>query len=353
MASSFLAGPEFAATLDAVGAIAYCADVDGTLLRLNSLAEGELGWRSSEVSGKQPATLWHDPAELSASRERNAARLASRENDSVKLSWLELLRTDSGGDRDWTFARRDGSQFRATLILRPILDLDRRPAGYLGTILPARSGLPWNPPRSAPPATESRRSTDRSYDDAIEGVIAHVVRLKRDEERVRLESRVLELLVDDAPLPTILDLIARHVELESPTTLCSILLLSEDGRRLQHGAAPSLPPEYSRAIDGIEIGPLVGSCGSAAYHKHRVVAEDLETHPAWASYRELARLAGVRSCWSEPILAGDGTVLGTFAMYHRTAQSPADDDLDCIEWAAGFTRLSIEKRRRSQRSSQD
>ena len=38
-----------------------------------------------------------------------------------------------------------------------------------------------------------------------------------------------------------------------------------DGKHLRHGAAPSLPPPYTAAIDGAEIGPCAGSCGTAAY----------------------------------------------------------------------------------------
>mgnify|MGYP006146052843 CR=1 FL=1 len=43
---------------------------------------------------------------------------------------------------------------------------------------------------------------------------------------------------------------------------------------MRAGAAPSLPEEFNRAIDGLEIGEGRGSCGTAAYRRERVVVED-------------------------------------------------------------------------------
>jgi GAF domain-containing protein len=113
--------------------------------------------------------------------------------------------------------------------------------------------------------------------------------------------------------------------------LTSILLLSPDGKHLTHGAAPSLPREYREAIDGAEIGPAAGSCGTAAYLGQPVYVSDIATDPLWASYREVALPHGLRSCWSTPIRRDGGDVMGTFAIYHRTVSGPARDELSAIE----------------------
>lgn len=113
--------------------------------------------------------------------------------------------------------------------------------------------------------------------------------------------------------------------------LTSVLLLSPDGKRLTHGAAPSLPQSYREAINGSEIGPSAGSCGTAAYLGRPVYVTDIATDPLWADYRDLALPHGLRSCWSTPIRHADGNVMGTFAIYHRTLSGPTRDELNAIK----------------------
>jgi len=113
--------------------------------------------------------------------------------------------------------------------------------------------------------------------------------------------------------------------------LTSILLLSADGKRLNHGAAPSLPLPYRQAIDGSEIGPSAGSCGTAAYLGRPVYVTDIATDPLWAPYRDLALPHGLRSCWSTPIRHHDGSVMGTFAIYNRAVSGPTREELKSIE----------------------
>jgi GAF domain-containing protein len=110
-----------------------------------------------------------------------------------------------------------------------------------------------------------------------------------------------------------------------------VLLLSADGKRLTHGAAPSLPQAYREAVDGSEIGPTAGSCGTAAYLGRPVYVTDIATDPLWAAYRDLALPHGLRSCWSTPIRHTDGEVMGTFAIYHRNISGPARDELNAID----------------------
>jgi GAF domain-containing protein len=112
--------------------------------------------------------------------------------------------------------------------------------------------------------------------------------------------------------------------------LTSVLLLSSDGKRLTHGAAPSLPQPYLDAINGSEIGPSAGSCGTAAYLGRPVYVTDIATDPLWAAYRDLALPHGLRSCWSTPIRHADGSVMGTFAIYHRSVSGPIKEELAAI-----------------------
>ncbi len=154
------------------------------------------------------------------------------------------------------------------------------------------------------------------------GINHDITEFKR-ASRLREEQRaVLEMIAQGAPLDTTLDRLARAVEAEHDGLICSILLLDKDGQHLLHGAAPSLPEEYSRAIHGLTIGPEVGSCGSAAARREQIVVEDIETDPRWEPYRPLTRKAGVRACWSTPIVDSNQQLLGTFALYARVPSVP-------------------------------
>lgn len=158
-------------------------------------------------------------------------------------------------------------------------------------------------------------------------------------------SSVLSMLLNGAPLHEILHALVLKIEAQKIGTRGSILLLSGDGKRLLLGAAPHLPDSYNQAINGVEIGPNVGSCGTAAYFAKRVIVEDIATHPYWENYKELPLRAGLKSCWSEPIKDTQGKVLGTFAMYYDTIKSPTELDLELISEAARLASLAIERSR--------
>ena len=131
-------------------------------------------------------------------------------------------------------------------------------------------------------------------------------------------------------LAHILDTLCRLVEEQAPDVLASILLLDPNGRQLRHGGAPSLPEAYIGAIDGGEIGPSVGSCGTAAYFGRQVIVSDIASDPLWANFRELALTHSLRACWSTPIFSAEGKVVGTFAMYYREPRTPSPRDQDII-----------------------
>ena len=199
-----------------------------------------------------------------------------------------------------------------------------------------------------------QRWVNRGVFDA-EGRLVEVQGVGQDvtdtEQRTRLlagHNSVLELIARDADLPTILERLVRVVERIADNGLCSILLVSPDGKRLMHGAAPSLPPDFVRATDGIPIGPGAGSCGTAVHRREPVVARDIATDPLWEHGRELALSHGLRACWSLPIVQGDGPVLGTFALYHRKPAEPDSSDWRLLESMSRLARIAIEQHRRAQ-----
>ncbi|MEY8201199.1 MAG: PAS domain-containing protein, partial [Colwellia sp.] len=175
------------------------------------------------------------------------------------------------------------------------------------------------------------------------GTHQDITERKLAELRDKSRTHVLELLTSGHQLPVILEAIVRGVEQENPDMLFSILLLDDEGKHLLTGSAPSLSDFYNATINGIEIGMGVGSCGTAAFTNERVIIEDIQNHPYWTSYKELASKTGLRACWSEPIRSTQGKVLGTFAIYHHEVNQPTAANIELIEQAASLASIAIEK----------
>lgn len=162
---------------------------------------------------------------------------------------------------------------------------------------------------------------------------------------IERERKVLGQIAAGIPLAQVLTDLLLAVEAQSPKVMASVLLLSEDGQYMLHGAAPSLPVVYNEAIHGIAIGEGIGSCGTAAARGTPVYVDDIATSPLWDGYTELAVSNGLRACWSMPIKAADGTVLGTFAVYYAEPRSPSASDIEAIAVIAQTTALAIERHR--------
>jgi PAS domain S-box-containing protein len=146
-------------------------------------------------------------------------------------------------------------------------------------------------------------------------------------------------------LSATLEELCRIVESGAEKAMCSILLLDEDGVHVRHGAAPSLPEAFVRAVDGQKIGPSAGSCGTAAFRRERVVVEDIATDPLWADYRAVALPLGLRACWSTPIFGHDREVLGTFAVYYREPRLPDPAHARAVAVATHTAAIAIQHAR--------
>ena len=192
---------------------------------------------------------------------------------------------------------------------------------------------------------------------ATQNLEATVILVSRDVTQRKLaefseqnRNQVLGLLARGASLKTIFEKIIQDFETQHPPSLCSLLLLDQNGRHLIEGVAPSLPESYNQAIDKLEVGVGVGSCGTAAATGKRVIVEDIQNHPHWKPYKSLAAEADLGSCWSEPILNNNNKVLGTFAIYHPQPSKPSQAQIEQIEQVAHLASIVIERTRYRQAS---
>jgi PAS domain S-box-containing protein len=186
--------------------------------------------------------------------------------------------------------------------------------------------------------------------DVLGGVVVcrDITELKEEEFFRAGQSHVLEMIAADAPLTDVLTSLVLLMEGQAEGLRCSILLLNRDGKHVRHGAAPNLPETYVKAVNGAPIGPRNGSCGTAMYKRRPVVVTDVMTDPLWADYRELAKICGLRACWSTPILSAQGDVLGSFAMYREENRGPLPDETRLTQIATHIAGIAIERQRQQE-----
>ena len=194
------------------------------------------------------------------------------------------------------------------------------------------------------------RSTPFKRDDTgqvnqILGIAHDITERKRAEALLAGQNQVLDMIASGAPLAETLTALVSCIEEQSAGMLGSILLLDPDGIHVRHGAAPSLPAEFNAAVDGQPVGPVAGSCGTAAYRKEAVFVEDIASDPLWVNYKAAAIPHGLRACWSTPIFDEQGQVLGTFAMYYREPGLPQAEHLRLIDTTTHIAAIAINRSR--------
>ena len=163
------------------------------------------------------------------------------------------------------------------------------------------------------------------------------------ERFILATSDILKMIATREPASNIYTAIARLYESRHPGLRCSMLILI--GNKLMHGGAPSLPQEYCNAVNGLEYGPAVGSCGTSSYTGKRVLVENIETDPKWEKLKQVAMPYGMRCCWSEPIKDSSGKVLGAFGMYYNHPALPNEVESNDLASAARLAGIVMERER--------
>ncbi len=159
------------------------------------------------------------------------------------------------------------------------------------------------------------------------------------------EKEALEIIMGKESVHAVLESLMLSLEQNTAGALCSVLLLDSDGVHLRHGAAPSLPEAYNRAIEGVAIGPAVGSCGTAIYEQRQVIVTDIASDRLWADFRDLALSHHLAACWSTPVPDREGKIVGSFAIYYHHPRHPTPPELELIQRAVHTTSIAIERKK--------
>jgi len=173
---------------------------------------------------------------------------------------------------------------------------------------------------------------------------------KQAESLLNAERRTLEMIAGGASLTEVLENLCKEIDAQSPGLMSSVMLMDLDRKRLWPTAGQRVSKDWTSAITPLPIGPRMGSCGTAAFRKERVITPDIESDPLWSGtpaedYREIALRNGIRAAWSEPVISKNDEVLGTFAIYYSGPKTPSASDLQLIEGASHIALIATEVER--------
>lgn len=157
-----------------------------------------------------------------------------------------------------------------------------------------------------------------------------------------IQSTILDAMVRENPLEEVMDLVCREIELVEPDIKIAVIQVDEDG--VMHPlAAPSLPVEYARLLEGMQVKNCVGSSSKAAYYGESIVTEDIEQDPIWDGLSEDFLRLGIKSSWSTPIKNTKGSVVGVLVFYYSVRRVPSSLHEMMMEVASPLCALAIER----------
>ncbi len=178
---------------------------------------------------------------------------------------------------------------------------------------------------------------------SICGIATDITDRKRTEYLLQAQNTILQLLACGEPQDLVFENLCLLMEQQRPGTFCSILLVGHDGKSLRLGAAPSMPEDFAKAIDGIEIEEFNGSCGAAAFLGKQVIVEDVRKDPHTRKFGDFPLKHGIQACWSTPFFGRDGKVLGSFGICHPVPRSPTSYDQHIMEIGSHLASIACER----------
>src|SRR6266436_2846254 len=277
--------------VDAIPTLAWSARPDGSAELLNR--------------------RWLDYTGLSAEEASDwgwAAALHTEDRERLMDFWRHLLDSGEGGEIEARLRRHDG-EYRWFLF-------------------------------RAEPVRDNHGNIFKWY-----GANTDIEDRKRAEALLAAEKRTLEMIASGACLADILERLCETIDAQASNIKTAVMLMDADGMHLRHAAGPRVPKGWIDAITPLKIGPAIGSCGSAAFLKQRVIVSDIATDPLWVDYRDVALSYGLRAAWSQPLLSKNQEVLGTFGMYYTEPRTPSETDLRLIAGAGNIAVIAIEGER--------
>jgi PAS domain S-box-containing protein len=267
-----------------------------------------IAWHTSaDGSGEFLNQRWHDYAGISRS-EANRSIIHPKDEKALAETWRNSLATSGRGEVEVRMRRHDGVYRWHLSRFEPFLDESGQITAWYGA--------------------------DTDIDDA-----------KRAEALLAGEKGLLELVARGQALTAILAALCTLVEHTIEGSFSSVVLVDPSGTRLEHGAAPSLPPSFIDSLVGRPVNSDSGPCAMAAYLNEQVISADFTTETRWSDYHwvPMALTHGLRACWSTPIPSTAGKPLGAFAIYYEERREPTPQDQSLIAQITHIASIAIER----------
>jgi PAS domain S-box-containing protein len=176
------------------------------------------------------------------------------------------------------------------------------------------------------------------------GAMQDISTRKLQETILAFERETYELNANPkVSFDTVINKVITNIEVMIPGSLCTILQLT-DNNTIKHIAGHTLDYNYIKAIDGMQIGPVVGSCGTAMFTGKNVWVSDIDNSPLWQPFLEIVQPYGFKACWSVPVKKRTGKVMASFAVYFKEVREPHKDEVNLIERVANLIGVLIENR---------
>ena len=176
------------------------------------------------------------------------------------------------------------------------------------------------------------------------GAMQDISTRKFQETILAFEKEIYELNANPKiSFDFVINKLVTNIEMLIPDSYCTIISLSED-LKLDVIANGSMEPEYVQSLAGVEIGPAVGSCGTAMYRGKSVFVSDIENDPLWKDYKHLAQPYGYKACWSVPVKKRTGKVIASFATHYKKIKSPNEEEISLINRVTNLIGVLLENR---------
>ena len=183
----------------------------------------------------------------------------------------------------------------------------------------------------------------RGFDHMLDALEVEQLKLAKRNRELALYNEVLQRISQREPLHTVLHELALQVEGLQPGHRCAILVV--DGGYLNLETGPGLPPAFRNFFMDLPLNASLGTSVLAARTGRRALSQDVTRDPAWDELQVIAREAGIRACWAQPILDRALHVLGVFTLYAATPGEPDAAQAELLERCAGLAGLAIERQR--------
>jgi signal transduction histidine kinase len=239
----------------------------------------------------------------------------------------------------------------------PICNFDEATAGGgIGEVCTAHSRIIPAESYTALTNADERLRTIIELQQKASTLQAEIAERKQAEDALRVVKDELEVQVEDLrrlhemsvsltskqDVQSVLEEVLRAAMSVQGTDL-GLLSLCDTERGGLHVKVHSGFDEVLNDGEWLTNGAVI--CVDCYEQGQRVVMEDVEAEPAFAAYREVARLVGFRACHSTPLLTRHGNIIGVLSVHFRHPHRPSERETRLIALYARMASDMIENAR--------